>query len=207
MIPILLIEDHKEYRETIRSLLSEVSDFEILGDFDRVELALDLTSFPKVIFLDIHLPGKSGIDGIPLLKQAYRSAHIIMLTSMMDDDSIFQSIRNGADGYLLKSVSLPRLIESVYETVDGGASMTPRIARKVMDAMRPAPSTPNTEQLSSREEEVLKLLVRGMNSKAIGSQLFISPETVRTHVRHIYDKLHVNSRSEMVVVALKNKLV
>jgi DNA-binding NarL/FixJ family response regulator len=205
---IAVVEDHREYRLSLVQVLKDAG-FQIADAFGRVSEALECRPKPALILLDIGLPEISGIEGIPLLKMRFPGVRILMLTNMMDDDSIFAAIRNGADGYLLKNVTPSKLAESVRETLEGGASMSPGIARKVLDAMKPAPQPPKQESspLSERELEILKWIVQGKNGRQVAELLFISFETVRTHVRNIYEKLHVNTRSEVVAKAMKDGLV
>ncbi len=205
---IAVVEDHREYRLSLVQVLKEAG-FQVADAFGRVSEALECRPKPALILLDIGLPEISGIEGIPLLKMRFPGVRILMLTNMMDDDSIFSAIRNGADGYLLKNVTPVKLAESVRETLDGGASMSPGIARKVLDAMKPAPQPPKPEAspLSDRELEILKWIVQGKNGRQVAELLFISFETVRTHVRNIYEKLHVSTRSEVVAKAVKEGLV
>lgn len=205
---IAVVEDHREYRLSLVQVLKDAG-FQIADAFGRVSEALECRPKPALILLDIGLPEISGIEGIPFLKMRFPGVRILMLTNMMDDDSIFAAIRNGADGYLLKNVTPSKLAESVRETLEGGASMSPGIARKVLDAMKPPPQPPKQEAspLSERELEILKWIVQGKNGRQVAELLFISFETVRTHVRNIYEKLHVNTRSEVVAKAMKDGLV
>lgn len=200
---IAVVEDHREYRLSLVQVLKDAG-FKIADAFGRVSEALECRPKPALILLDIGLPEISGIEGIPLLKMRFPGVRILMLTNMMDDDSVFAAIRNGADGYLLKNVTPVKLSESVRETLDGGASISPGIARKVLDAMKTVQTkTAEDYALSEREIEILKLLIQGRNGRQASEVLGISFETVRSHVRNIYEKLHVSSRSEAVAKGMR----
>jgi DNA-binding NarL/FixJ family response regulator len=175
-----------------------------------MEEALDKIShpLPDVVLSDIGLPGMNGIEGIKLLKQRYPDLLILMLTVYDDDDRIFDAMCAGASGYLLKKTPPARLIESLKEAVDGGAPMSPEVARRVITLFREIrPPERCDYQLTPHETRLLKLFVEGHIYKTAAAELGVSVNTVNFHVRNIYEKLQVHTRSEAVAKALKNRLV
>lgn len=155
---------------------------------------------PDVVLMDIHLPNMSGVECTARLRQLAPSLQILMLTVYEDSETIFKALKAGASGYLLKRTAPAQILEAIADVHRGGAPMTSEIARKVVQSFRaPEPSPPGTEPLTRREEEILELLARGYASKEIAEALSISFDTVRTHLRHIYEKLHVRSRTEAVI--------
>ncbi|MDL1894440.1 response regulator transcription factor, partial [Sphingobacteriales bacterium CHB3] len=160
------------------------------------------------LLLDIHLPGRSGTEGIAELKHLMPSAYIIMLTVFDDDENVFRAIVNGADGYILKKTPPTQVLSAIQDAAAGGTPMTPYIARRVIELFKHfAPSGKENYSLTKRESEILQQLVLGLDSREIGDKLFISPETVRNHIKHIYEKLHVHSKSQAVAKAIKQGLV
>jgi DNA-binding NarL/FixJ family response regulator len=155
---------------------------------------------PDVVLMDIHLPGMSGIECTALLKKARNDLQVIMLTVYEDSDKIFKALRAGASGYLLKRTEPSQLLSAIKEIKEGGAPMTSEIARKVVEAFQAQEgSVPAAEALSRREKEILEMLCAGFANKEIADKLSLSIETVRGHLKHIYDKLHVQSRTQAVV--------
>ena len=208
-IDVAIIEDHKFFRESVAQLLNSAEEFQTVGTFGSVEEALSKLESVQVILLDINLPGLSGIEGIPFLKKNFPECLIIMLTVYDDSKNIFDAILNGADGYILKRTQPIRLLQSIMDAVDGGCPMTPIIAKEALNLFKnyvPRKSE-NIENLSNRELEVLKMLVDGLSNDEIAEKLFLSIQTVRNHIRHIYYKLHVHSKSQAVVKALKKGIV
>ena len=158
--------------------------------------------------MDIQMPGTTGIEGVKMIKENFPEVKIIMQTVVEDEERIFASICNGASGYLLKNTTPVRLLEAIKEVYEGGAPMTPSIAQKVLDKFRKqSPSLNELGNRSKREKEILECLVEGMSYKMIASNCRISIDTVRHHIRNIYDKLHVNSKSEAVSKAIRGKVV
>jgi len=209
-ITVAIIEDEKEVRKGFSFILENTDGFKCIGDFKSYEDALpSLTSAPDVLLSDIGLPGMSGIDGVRLFREKFPSSAVIMLTVYSDDDKIFQSICNGASGYVLKKEPPAKILDSIREVHSGGAPMSSEIAMRVLTAFRTL-SPPKTEVstlLTRREEEILQELVKGNSYKSTADHLFISVHTVRFHIRSIYEKLHVHSKSEAVAKALKDRLV
>jgi DNA-binding NarL/FixJ family response regulator len=208
MIKVAIVEDHDAYREVISEIIANADGFEMIGAYQAIEMVTDDILMADVILMDIGLPGRSGIDGLKEIKHHAPEIHIIMLTNYLDDDKIFEALAAGADGYLLKKVSTTRILEAISDTYRGGASITPLIARRVLQTFKITPEAlKEHEPLTPREVEILGLLVQGLNYKTAAEELFISPETVRNHIRNIYRKLQVRSRSEVVALAIRQRLV
>ncbi len=208
MIKITLIEDHNDFREIVSDLINQTDDMQVINEFSSVETAIQNYSHSDLILLDIGLPGKSGIDGLKYFKKNYPKTLIIMLTNMIDDDKIYEAITEGADGYLLKKTTPQLLLESIRDALIGGATITPFIAKRMIETFNLRKKQSETEyQLSARELEVLQFLVQGMNYKMIAAKIFLSPETIRNHIKNIYEKLHVHSRSEAVAKAMKERII
>lgn len=208
-IRVVLVEDHPTYRDVVSEMISSSPGFTLAGVFETVNDALSNMPAVDVVLMDIGLPGRSGIDGVKELKKHPSPPRVIMLTNYADDDKIMQAIFAGADGYLLKQTPGVKLLDAIRETLDGGTSMTPFVARRVLEAFktRAEVKEQTLQQISEREQEVLGLLVQGLNYKQIAEKIFISPETVRNHIRNIYEKLQVHSRSEAVAKAIKQGLL
>ena len=167
----------------------------------------DLAEFnPDILLMDIDMPGTNGIEGIRLAKITKPSVNILMFTVFDDDKKIFDAICNGADGYLLKKTAPEKIIEALKDVHIGGAPMTPSIAKKVLNFF-PKKSIGDSEPLTGKELEILQHLVNGKAYKQIADLQFVSIETVRTHIKHIYRKLHVNSMSQAVAKAINQKIV
>jgi DNA-binding NarL/FixJ family response regulator len=204
MINVAIVEDNKEIREGLAALINGSDGFHCVGEFRNAEDALfDLQKIQSdVVLMDINLPRMSGIECTRRLKDRQPDVPIMMLTVYEDDDKIFDSLRVGASGYLLKKTPPARLLDAIFEVYNGGSPMSSRIARKVVDTFRAlGTSSKETENLSKRENEILSYLAKGYRYKEIANALFISIETVRTHLRNIYEKLHVRSRGEAVLKA------
>ena len=208
-IRVALVEDQAPTREGLASLIGGSPGFEISGQYGSMEEALAALELvrPDVLLVDIGLPGMSGIEGVRRLHQQFPELAILMLTVHGDDDSIFAAVCAGACGYLLKETEPARLLDSIRELHNGGAPMSPEIARKVVMAFRqyPPPRQMDTE-LSPRQVHILQLLAEGHSYKTCAEVLGLSVDTVRFHVRRIYDRLHVHSRSEAVWKAFGGKM-
>lgn len=206
-IRVVIVEDHADFREGLVHMLSATDGFTVVGKFGSVEKSL--IEFPEcdVILLDINLPGRSGIESIPLIKKECPAAQIVMMTGLDDDDNIFNAILAGADGYLLKKTPPAKVLTAIEDAASGGTPMTPYVARRVIEHFKQSAPVQKDYQLSDREKEILSALVQGMDNREIAEKLFISYETVRNHLKHIYEKLHVNSRSQAVSKALTEHLV
>lgn len=210
VIRLAIVEDQPQTREGLAILLRGTEGCSLVGAYGSMEEALAAlkTDAPDVALLDIELPGMSGIEGVRRLKQRFPSIQILMLTVFADNDHVFEAICAGASGYLLKDTPPARLTEAVHELVSGGAPMSPEIARKVVGMFsRVAPPRTEDHKLSPREVDLLKLLAEGHSYKTAAKALSISIDTVRFHIRNIYDKLHVHSKSEAVILALRQGIV
>jgi len=208
LISVAIVEDDNSIREGISTFLNSVDDFVCIGVYDSCETALEKihTQLPDIVLMDISLKGMSGIEGILRLKAKYPELKIIVLTVYEDDQKIFDSLRAGASGYLLKRTPLDKIAEAIKDTLYGGSPITPSIAKKVLNYFYNSNIGKATFDLTSREKETLELLTGGLSYKKIADRLFISIDTVRSHIKNIYEKLQVHSKSEAVAKALKEKL-
>lgn len=208
-IRITIFDDNKRFRESIGILFETSHGFELAGSFpDVLNVVENVTdSQPDVVLMDIDMPGINGISAVKSVREKFPELPIIMLTSFDEDDKVFQSICAGAMGYLLKNTQPNKLIDAVREVNEGGAPMTPSIARKVMFHFQQPVVTANDYNLTDREKEVLALLVKGNSLKMIADQLFLGRETIKTHIKKIYGKLHVSCAAEAVAKTLNQKLL
>jgi len=200
-ITVAIVEDDARIRRSLATMLGTAEDIECVGQFANAEDALRkiLALKPRVIFMDIHLPGMSGVDCVRELAAIEPKPQIVMLTSYDDSEAIFSSLSAGACGYLLKPIRTAQLLAAVRDVYSGGAPMSGQIARRVVEAFnKPAATPPATDSLSERETQILHLLSEGYLYKEIADRLSISYSTVRTHIERIYTKLHVQSRSQAV---------
>jgi len=200
-IAVSIVEDDRKTREGLVALLRRASGIRLLGVHPSGEAALAGVPVeqPEVVLMDINLPGISGIDCIAKLKAQMPELRALMLTTYEDSHLIFNSLRAGASGYILKNKSSAELLTAIEQVHEGGAPMSMRIARKVVAFFNELPGpAPESERLSEREAQVLAALAKGLLYKEIGIQLKISENTVRTYIKRIYEKLHVNSRTEAV---------
>jgi DNA-binding NarL/FixJ family response regulator len=208
-IQIWLIEDNDSFRNALARVVNEQPGMNCHHSFTSCEDALVLLKRefpPDVILLDVNLPGMSGIDGIKRLLQVAPSVRIIMLTMFDDHDKVFRSICAGASGYLLKTTPKDKITEAIREVVEGGAPMNAQVARMVLEQFA-AMSAPREDYgLTEREREVLELMVNGLIKKEIADKLSLSYHTIDTHLRNIYQKLHVNTRAGAVVKAVRERL-
>lgn len=205
-ITVAIVEDDREIRETLAAAVRKARQLSFVAGFASAEEALAALPAlaPNVVVMDIQLPGANGIECTRRLKQQLPATQVLVFTVFMDSEQIFQALAAGASGYLLKRTARAEIVEAIEQVWLGGAPMSAEIARKVVESFRapPPPTTPPpaaTAQLTPREEEVLKLLAAGQGTKAIASALSLSVETVRFHLKHIYEKLHVRSRTEAVI--------
>ncbi len=208
-IRVLIVEDDEKIRESYVQLINDAEGMVCVADYKSCEdMFEDLENLlVDVLLMDIGLPGMSGIEGIKKVREIYPSVEILMLTVYDDDEKIFNSIYAGASGYILKNVSPEELIKAIQE-IKSGAPMSAAIARRVLNFVRESGNTSHIQEfkLTPREVEILQLLIDGLSFKKIGDKLYISSFTVHSHIKRIYEKLHVHSKSEAVAKALKNKL-
>ncbi len=194
LVDVVVVEDHVEFRESLRFILANTGHIRCQA-YATAEEALGpiLIDRPDVIIMDIRLPGMDGIEFTKLLMERIPDVLVLMCTVQEDDELIFQALRAGAKGYLLKRSSVEDLVEAIRQVLAGGSPMSPAIARRVVNSFRPE-RTKDLNALTEREQNVLDLMSTGMTAREIGERLFVSVNTVRTHIRHIYEKLHVQSR-------------
>jgi DNA-binding NarL/FixJ family response regulator len=209
-IRVALVEDRRELREGLAALVTGTEGFTCTGTFRSMEEALPglAARVPEVLLLDVGLPGMSGIEGIRVLRERLPGLAILMLTVYDDDERIFDALCAGASGYLLKNTPPARLLESVQEAARGGAPMSPEVARRVVALFREfRPPSRAQYDLTPHESRLLAMLVEGHNYKTAAEELGVSVNTVSYHVRHVYEKLQVHSRSEAVAKALRERIV
>jgi len=209
-VKVAIVEDQREIRECLALLVNGTDGYTCSGSYRSMEEAIEKIprQVPDVLLSDIGLPGMSGIDGVRRLKELCPDLLVLMLTVYDDDERIFDAMCAGACGYLLKKTPPARLIASLQEVVDGGAPMSPEVARRVIALFREIrPPDRADYHLTPHETRLLKLFVEGHNYKTAAVELKVSVNTINFHVRSIYDKLQVHSRSEAVAKALLNRLV
>lgn len=203
---IAIVEDNHVVRASLVELVNSIPDCQCVGSFDCGEDAVrEIPRLaPDLVMMDIHLPNLSGIEATRALKEVVPALAVLILTVYEDEGKIFQALQAGASGYILKRSHPSQILAAVREMLAGGAPMTPTIARKVVDSFSRAPSdSPPEELLSRREIEVLGSLTRGLSNKEIADELSLAVETVRWHLKQIYDKFHVRSRTEAAVKYLR----
>lgn len=199
-IRVGIVEDEKEIRDYFVALINGCPGFECVCSFENAESAMEkLPGFhPDVVLMDIHLGGKTGIECIASLKPRCPETHFLICTSYEDTDSVFKALSVGATGYLTKATQSSKLLDSITEVYNGGSPMSSHIARKVVSSFEKSQEQKEAEVLSEREKEVLQMLSKGMRYKEIADKMFLSTETIRTHIRNIYRKLQVNSRTDAI---------
>lgn len=208
MIKILLYEDNAQLRDGLSILINGTPGHELVGAHANCSNIVQEVSKlnPDVILMDIDMPIMNGIEGLKALRAAGLNNKILMLTVFDDNKNVFDAIKSGANGYILKKTPPAKLIEYIADAANGGAPMTSSIATQVLHMFTGMHrATSEDFNLSAREQQVLNLLVEGFSYKLIADKLFISMDTVRSHIKKIYEKLHVNSKSEAVAKTLKNK--
>lgn len=205
-IRILIADDHAIVREGLRALFATEPDFELVGEAadGQEAVAKFRATKPDIILLDMLMPRKDGLRAIDEIMNEDPDAHILVLTSFAEDDRVFPAIKTGALGYLLKDSSPQELLQAIRNVYRGEASLHPTIARKLMRELNQPPSLPPTnDPLTEREVDVLRLVAQGLSNNDIAEQLVVSERTVRTHVSHILDKLHLANRTQMALYAVR----
>lgn len=197
-ITVAIVEDIKEIREGLKLLIDSSEGFACSEVYMNAEDAVKglVLSQPAVVLMDIHLPEMNGIEAVRMLKEKCLSTQFIMSTVYEDDNNIFESLKAGASGYLLKKTAPANILQAITEVVNGGSPMSTQIARKVILSFQKKDSIDESDILTPKEKQVLKSLAKGLRYKEIAGELNVSMETIRTHARNIYEKLQVQSRTE-----------
>ncbi len=207
-VSIIIFEDNEQLRQSLVVLLKSSPEYIVLGDYNNCLEAANIArrSKPDVVIMDIDLPEKSGIDGTRIIKETNPNTAVIMYTMFEDDKKIFDSLCAGANGYILKITTPYKLFDAIKEVTEGGAPMSPSIARRVLQSFQQK-NMQQSYDLSKRENEILHLLTEGYSIKLIAYELKIAYETVRSHLKNIYSKLHVNCGKEAIAKVLKEKIL
>jgi DNA-binding NarL/FixJ family response regulator len=206
---LLIFEDNTRLRQSLEILLNDEINFQVAATFpdcDKAERQVEKYNADLVV-MDIDMPGIGGVEGVRRIKNTNPEIKVVMHTMFDDDNRIFDSICAGADGYLLKNTSPLQLVTALQEVMHGGAPMSPFVAQKVFQHFRQVKTVSEQFNLTTREKEMLELLVKGNSYKMIADKCFISIDTVKKHLQNIYHKLHVNCGTEAVVKALQHKIV
>ena len=210
-VQILVYDDSDVMRESLRTLLFEEKDFEVIAMLPNAEtVETDISELkPHVVLMDIDMPEVNGVEAVKRIRQLYPDLPIIMLTVFDDNENIFKAIYAGASGYILKRYVTAEIVAAIHNVLSGGAPMTGTVAKKVLQ-MLPIAANPEEDEkqlLTIKEKDILQLLVKGYSYKMIASEINISIDTVRFHIKKIYDKLHVHSSTAAVSKAIKEKIV
>jgi len=206
VIKVSIIEDNDTLRKSLINLLNHTEEMScVIALSNLMNVVSELKkNQPDIVLMDIGLPNISGIEGVRIIKENFENIEVLMFTVFDDDDKIFEAIKSGASGYLLKKAPPSEIIEAVFSLYHGGAPMSASIARKVINSFQQKASiTKDTFQLTPRESEIVHSLIDGLSYQKLAEKYFISISTVRTHIKHIYEKLHVNSKAEAVAKVLK----
>jgi DNA-binding NarL/FixJ family response regulator len=210
MIKVMLYEDNPQLREGLTMLIDGSDGYCVVAAFSNCNTVEDdVAAFePDVILMDIDMPGTNGIEGLKRIRKQNNDVKVLMLTVFDDNNNVFEAIKNGANGYILKKTPPAKLLEHISEASTGGAPMTSAIATQVLKMFSIMNKVEGEDyNLSEREKEVLQYLVKGYSYKMIAAEMYIAIDTVRSHIKKIYEKLHVNSKSEAVAKAFKDRLV
>ncbi len=210
MIRVLIFEDNPDFVDSLSELLTGAEGIELAGAYNNCKNAVKNVAFhrPDVVLMDIDMPVENGLQGLRALRAAGDEVCVLMLTVFDDNERVFQAICHGASGYLLKRTPPEKIIAAIREAHDGGAPMTPSVAKQVLRLFsQPFQKSEDLQTLTPREHDVLALLVRGYSYKMAAAEMRIGMETLRFHVKNIYGKLHVNSKSEAVAKAIQNRLM
>ncbi len=207
-VRIVIFEDNHKLRESLAQLLENHDGYSVVAHYPDCLNATEIVRDhqPDVVLMDIDMPGKSGIEGVAMVKEANPNTSVLIYTVFDDDEKLFKCLCAGANGYLLKKTPPQKLFDGIDEVLQGGAPLSPQIAKKVLTTFHT--NTSNFKYaLTSREIEVLQYLTKGYGSKQIAAEMFLSFETIRSHLKNIYEKLHVNCGKEAIVKALQERIV
>lgn len=209
LIRISIIEDNEFMRQAWEAVLDAQDDFVVINTYNSCEKAFESDGLDRsdVILMDIELPGMSGIEGVKYVRSNYPDTLVVMATIFDDDEHIFKALKAGAIGYLMKKVSPVNLCRSIRDAYNGGSPMTPEIARKVIRSMHMQQQAGEPLEFTERELQILRELATGKSYLAISKDVYLSEDGVRYHIRNIYRKLEVNSRSEAVAKGIKNRII
>ena len=204
----IICEDNNDYRESLVAFLDEYEELVCCGSFANADNVIEKINSckPDVVLMDIDMPGTNGIDALKEIKQVFPGMEIIILTVFEDRENVFEAVCAGASGYLLKNITPDLIAHSIKEVITGGAAMSPVIARKTLQFFQ-KPLNDDAPKLTVQEQQILKLLVDGLSYKMIAAQLNVVIDTIRYHIKKIYEKLHVHSAPEAVAKAIRDKLV
>jgi DNA-binding NarL/FixJ family response regulator len=210
MIKVLIYEDNPQLREGLTMLINGSEGFSVVASGKNcTNVVSDLKTWnPDVVLMDIDMPVMNGIEGLRTIREINQQVKVLMLTVFDDNANVFEALKKGANGYLLKKTPPAKLLEYIEDVASGGAPMTSSVATQVLKMFSELPPLTNTEyNLSEREKQVLQLLMNGYSYKMIANEMFIAIDTVRSHIKKIYEKLQVNSKTEAVAKAFKDKLL
>lgn len=210
MIRVLLFEDNPDFIDSLHELIESSTGIELCGVYNNCKNAVKNVVYhkPDVVLMDIDMPIENGLQGLRSIRISGNEVCVLMLTVFDDNDRVFQAVCNGASGYILKRTSPEKILEAIREAHSGGAPMTPSVAKQVLKLFsQPFQNLEDLQKLTVREHDVLSCLVRGYSYKMAANEMNISIETLRFHVKNIYSKLHVNSKSEAVAKAIQNKMI
>jgi len=207
-ITVGIVEDHEEFRKSLAFLISSIKDYQVEWSFGSVEEAIANNVATDVVMLDINLPRMTGLEAIQVFKNRWEETKIIMLTILEDEYNIMSAIKNGADGYILKKTNPQKILDAIQQVFEGGAALTPMVAKQVLSFFKPVKKEKELVSiLTKREQEILSYIVSGITNEQIALELYISTQTVRNHIKNIYEKLHVHSKAQVVAKALTEKMV
>jgi DNA-binding NarL/FixJ family response regulator len=209
MIILAIYDDNEQRRDSLKALLALTDGMKCVADFPDCSDVLEQMEqfYPDVVLMDIEMPRVDGINGVSLIKKSFPEIKVIMQTVFEDPEKIFACLQVGAEGYILKTASAEKITQSIEEVYQGGAYMTPSVALRVMQYFVTPAGRENPHGLTPKEHDVLKLLADGLSYKMVADKLGISYFTVNSHVKKIYEKLHVHSLGEALALAFKNKIV